>query len=396
MLGNDLKIPVGPGTFHILNLGCLSNQADGNRMSAAMLNAGWVWGQCENADLVIVMTCGYSQCQQIESAAAVKQASSSMKHGARLWVGGCLPSINRHLLEDVNPEKCFSPKEVNELTSQGTDFIAVPSSISGLPEGAHLVRIATGCCNNCSYCVIPRATGSLRSRPINEIVDESISAVRSGARYLYLVSEDVGGYGRDAGTTIFDLVKEIHTTCGAEISLLLGSIHPQWIIRDIQLFVRLFKLKSVVPKLSIPIQSGSDRILKLMNRHYSVASIELALTEFLTNCPDCELSTDLIVGFPGESLDDFRQSIRLLKQWKFTSLDAFIFDPHPGTPAALLPDSLDEQEKRRRHQEICLEFTKQYLYQKGVHSEEDLHVFLADPSVFIPLNTNVRRSADIE
>jgi len=395
-IGGRAGIPVGPGTFYILNLGCLSNRADGNRIAAAMLSAGWVWRQYESADFVIVMTCGYSQYQQAESAAALKQVSSTMKFGARLWIGGCLPSINSSLLDNLSPEKCFSPRDVDELVSQSAYFNPIPTSISGLPEGAHLVRIATGCFNNCSYCVIPRATGSLRSRPLSEIVDESIGATEAGARFLYLVSEDVGGYGRDAETTILHLVKEINTACGVETRLLLGSIHPQWLIRDVQLFVRLFQCESVVAKASIPIQSGSDRILQLMNRHYSVAEIEAALAKFLNGCPDCELSTDLIVGFPGESLEDFHQSLSLLQRWTFASIDAFVFDAHPGTPAFLLPDHLDVQEKHRRHQELCLEFTRQYLCQKGINSEADLSAFLADPSAFIPLNTNLYPSTGAE
>lgn len=394
--GGRAGIPFGPGTFHILNLGCLSNRADGNRITASMLAAGWVWGQCESADLIIVMTCGYSSAQQTESAAAIKQVSSTMKLGARLWVGGCLPSINSSLFEDVRLERCFSPREVEELASQSANLHPVPTSISGLPEGAHLIRIATGCNYNCSYCVIRKATGSLRSRPLSEIVDESLGATQTGARFLYLVSEDVGGYGRDAGTTILDLVKEINTACGVKTRLLLGSIHPQWLIRDVQLFVRLFQCESVVKKASIPIQSGSNRILRLMNRHYSVAEIETALAEFLNGCPDCELATDLIVGFPGESLDDFYETLGLLQRWAFASLDAFIFDAHPGTAAYLMPDQLDVQEKHRRHQELCLEFTRKYLRQKDINSEAGLRAFLADPSSFIPLNTNLSPSVSDE
>lgn len=389
MSSDQLEIPDGPGIFNIQYLGCLSNRADGNRIASVMLDQGWVWGPSDVADLVIVMTCGYSLCAQAKSVAIVKQLSYDLKKDGHLWIGGCLPSINASLFENVDADKYFSPKEVRKLTNPSCHFKPLPSSISGLPNGAYLLRTSTGCNNNCSYCVIPRATGKFRQRSIDDIINEAVSATRAGSRFLYLVGEDIGAYGQNNGTTILDLVKELESACSEGTRFLLGSIHPRWFIQDVELFIRLFQRESIVPRVSIPVQSGSDRILRLMKRYYTVFEVETAIRQFLEACPGCELATDIIVGFPGESIEDFNQSLEFMLRWPFSSLDAFIFDNHPGTEASQLPDHLDLQEKQRRHQILCIEFARKYLNQKGIDNEVDLQKFLGDLSTFIPLNTNL-------
>lgn len=209
------------------------------------------------------------------------------------------------------------------------------------------VKIEDGCDEFCTYCIVPLARGrKIRSKPVEIVVQEVRNLVFSGYKEIVLTGVNLGRYGRDTGDDLAQLLRQILKTVRGEFRIRLSSINVQDISEDL---IEMFKInEKLCPHLHVPVQSGSNRILKAMNRNYSVEQVLNLLERLRTIDPDFSVTTDIIVGFPGETIGDFEKTLELVERVVFSRVHAFKYSDRPGTPASRMRQKVPPEEKDRR------------------------------------------------
>jgi tRNA A37 methylthiotransferase MiaB len=237
------------------------------------------------------------------------------------------------------------------------------------------LHICRGCLGNCSYCAIRRAIGALASQPIDGIVEQFHNGLERGHRDFVILGDDVGAYGRDHGQTFPDLmsrlVDELESMANhasgnnnhlADTGFHIQELHPRWLVLYKQALLNLIesgRIKSVL----CPIESGSHRILDLMNRRYNVDEISEFFQEARSICPDIKLSTQLIVGFPSETDEELEDSLRIATRIHFDQVTVFPYDQKEGTPASRIVPQVDDQTIQRR-----LQRAREYFRHEGIET----------------------------
>lgn len=345
-------------TYFIRTFGCQMNLHDAERVSGLLESCGCLEvASPEEADIVVFMTCCvreaadqrlYGQCSSCKSL----PASPSGKRV--IAVGGCIAQRDGEgLLTNLDNVRVIfgtsSIAHVADLLAQAfedderhvlTAEIDEPGATS-MPwhraTSYHAwVPIMTGCNNFCSYCIVPYVRGREKSRPFEEIVDEVCGLARVGVREVTLLGQNVNSYGRDSyGSPRFaELLRAVGET-GIE-RIRFTSSHPKDLLPET--IDALAEVPQVMPHLHLAVQSGSSRILKLMNRRYSREDYLDLVRRVRDRIPDIALTTDIIVGFPGETEEDFEQTLSLAEEARFAQAFTFIYSKRAGTPAAEMPD----------------------------------------------------------
>ena len=242
-----------------------------------------------------------------------------------------------------------SHKKVFEVWGKDKDNVLPIESESYRTSGFNAwVNINYGCNNFCSYCIVPYVRGRERSRNFNDIVDECKMLVSQGYKTITLLGQNVNSYGKDLKNPDYTFAKLIDAVCSinGEFTVSFMSSHPRDLTSDI-----IDAIKNN-PKMSraihLPVQSGSDKILKAMNRHYDKQKYLSLVEEIKTKIPNVTLSTDIIVGFPGETNEDFLDTLDLVKKVKFNGIFAFMYSVRKGTPAEKMGDQIPQQIKNER------------------------------------------------
>lgn len=284
------------------------------------------------------------------------------KRSVLLGVGGCLGEIRREELLRRFPAVDFVfgaggherlPEIVGRLTREGDRAVEIDESraLSETPferssPVSAMVTITEGCSNYCSYCVVPYARGEMRSRPRRLVLAEVSEAVSSGHREILLLGQNVNSYGRDRRDEggFAELLADV-ASLGAD-RVRFTSSHPRDLTEGILRTMAAYP--SIAPHLHVACQSGSDRILKAMNRGYTRARFLEVIRAARRAVPGINVTTDLIVGFPGETAEDFAMSMELVEEARFGSIFAAKYSPRPGTASSRLTDDVPEQEKARR------------------------------------------------
>lgn len=353
----DLSILSGK-TYFIRTFGCQMNLHDSERVSGLLDSLGCLQALSpEHADIVIFMTCCvreaadtrlYGQCSSCKS---LPPSPSGRRVVA---VGGCIAQRDGEgLLTNLdNVDVIFgthSIAHVGELLADaftdGDLHVRVEEIDSGsatdMPwhrETAHhaWVPIMTGCNNFCSYCIVPYVRGREKSRPMDQIVDEVAGLVRQGVRSVTLLGQNVNSYGRDSDSAprFAELLRRVGDT-GIE-RIYFTSSHPKDLLPET--IDAMAEVPAVMPQLHLAVQSGSSRILKLMNRKYTREQYLDLVHRVRDRIPDIALTTDIIVGFPGETEEDFEQTVSLVDEAKFAQAFTFIYSKRAGTPAAEIDD----------------------------------------------------------
>ena len=224
--------------------------------------------------------------------------------------------------------------------------------VRGAPRTRAYVKIEDGCESRCSYCAIRHARGPVRSKPPAEVIAEVEGLYRSGTREIVLTGIETGSYGRDldGSYTLADLIVELDKRGSCE-RLRLGSLAPELVGRD---FVDKVKdCKILVPHFHLSMQSGSDTVLRLMRRRYSAAMASETVERFRAAIPDVQFTTDLMVGFPGESEECFLETLAFVERARFLDAHVFVYSEREGTEAPSLPDPVPKEERRRRAKRLC-------------------------------------------
>ncbi len=339
------------------------NQADSERFSAFLVALGGKPDSEENSKIIIFVSCGVRQTAEQKIVSSIKKSRNG-RPGSILILTGCLahrPDVQKSLREIVDifiPAGQLSDfvNEIKNLTGLEKDFkVDDFYTLKPLREETFrvFIPIMTGCNNFCSYCVVPYARGREVSRSPEEILEEVKLAIKNDAKEIFLLGQNVNSYkGEDGKGTSWDfpdLLKKVNSLRG-DFWIKFLSSHPK--DTDAKLLKTMSDCKKVSPNLHLPIQSGSNKILKLMNRKYTAEKYLNLLKKAKEIYPEIVISSDIIVGFPGESEKDFEKSIAVVKKARFEMLYSLKYSKRPQTAASKMKETVDSLEKKRRQQEL--------------------------------------------
>ena len=334
--------------FYIKTYGCSFNQADSENIEAFLQKKGHERVESEEkAEVVIFNTCGVKDSTENRIVNDIK------KCGKKIIATGCLvqaqPDKISVLKKDISLVGTFDNiKILDALTSKGVWIrkgLNVPSKpkLNGLVS---TIQVSTGCLGNCTFCQTKLARGSLKSFDESMIVKNMEWLAEKGCREFRLTSQDLGCYGFDAGTSLPSLLEKIVEIKG-NFKVRLGMMNPEHAIQIKNDLVKFLKNDKIYNFIHIPVQSGSDAVLEKMNRNYTISEFKELIGFLKSNSKDLTIETDLIVGFPTESRDDFNETLQLMNEVKFDIVNLSKFSARKNTPAALMKQ-LNKNEIKKR------------------------------------------------
>ena len=373
-----------PGKLYIKTFGCQMNEYDSTKMVDVLRESHGLelTDIPEDADVLLLNTCSVREKAQekVFSQLGRWKTWKQDKPGLVIGVGGCVASQEGEAITKRAPyvDLVFGPQTLHRLPAmieeaRGEGASVVDVSFPEIEKFDHLppprkegptafVSIMEGCSKYCSFCVVPYTRGEEISRPLDDVVAEVVKLARAGVREVTLLGQNVNGYRGDThdGKTA-DLATLLHYVAAIDSieRIRYTTSHPlEFSDRLIQAFADIPKLANY---LHLPVQSGSDRILSLMKRGYTALEYKQKIRKLREVRPDISLSTDIIVGFPGESERDFRATMDLVREVGFDQSFSFVYSARPGTPAAGFPDDVSKDEKLGRLAELQAQINSQAL-----------------------------------
>ncbi len=357
-------------TYHVTTFGCQMNEHDSERMKGMLESLGYSEaGARDEADVILFNTCSIRESADSRLIGNLGEAKRLKSEDPErvVGIGGCWAQSLKDEVFERFPfvDVAFGPGQVpklaefltsDSLSAQG--FFEFEGFTGHLPahrerEFQAWMQISVGCNCRCSYCIVPSTRGREVSRPATELVDEAERLAADGVREVTLLGQNVNSYGRDlpAGgkTTFAELLGMLDAVPGVE-RIRYTSPHPKDMREDV---IRAHAdLQSVCEHIHLPLQSGSSAILKRMRRTYNRERYMDRVAMIREHVPDCALTTDIIVGFPGETEDDFEETLDVVDEVGYDSAFTFIFSPRRGTEAAELDDQVPHEVKRDRMERL--------------------------------------------
>jgi len=375
--------------IYLESYGCSANLNNSEIIKGILEQAGFiVTNNADIADIAILNTCvvkGPTERRMI------KRIKELCRKFSKIVVSGCMPDIEslkiRGIAKQSNSEVLLSLVGVHNIAEiskavksliygKEIDFLSRKNEIKlCLPKTSRekiisIVQISEGCTGNCSYCYTKFAKGDIFSYPLDKIVENIKQDLKKGCGEIWLTSQDNAAYGCDRKKyELPELLKKIFALRG-KFYVRIGMMNPSSLLPILNEIIELYKDKKMFKFLHIPVQSGSDKILKAMNRDYKIRDFLIIVEKFRKNFPEMTLSTDIICGFPGETEKDFLKSLDLIKKIKPEILNISKFWPMPKTRAEAMMKRIgidDEKNKMRAiklmkmHKEICLEKNRKLL-----------------------------------
>src|SRR5271169_309094 len=367
----------GPYRLHVKSFGCQMNVYDSRRMADTLAPQGYVeCGSAEDADLIILNTCHirekaadkvYSELGRVRR---MKEAAASEGRRVVVAVAGCVAQAEGEEIIRRQPavDLVFGPQSYHRLpellaraardgkavdtefpADDKFDHLAAPYRATIRARGVSaFVTVQEGCDKFCTFCVVPYTRGAEMSRPVGKIVAEAARLTAAGVREITLIGQNVNAYHGDgpAGpATLGDLLHAVAAVPGVR-RLRYTTSHPRDM--DDNLIAAHRDLAPLMPQLHLPVQSGSDRVLAAMNRRHTGADYLRVIDRLRAARPDIAFTSDFIVGFPGETEADFRDTLRLVEEVGYAGAYSFKYSPRPGTPAAEREDQVEEAVKVER------------------------------------------------
>ena len=353
-------------SYHLTTFGCQMNEHDSERMKGMLESLGYAEaGEREGADLILFNTCSIREKADNRLVGHLGEAKRLKSEDPRrvIGIGGCWSQSMKEQVFEMFPfvDVAFGPGQVHRLaefltsdslSAQGYfEFEGFTGHLPMKREREHQawVQISVGCNCVCSYCIVPSTRGREVSRPAGELLAEAERLASDGVKEITLLGQNVCSYGRDlpggAKTSFAELLSMIDAIDGVE-RIRYTSPHPKDIREDV---IRAHaELRTVCEHIHLPLQSGSSRVLKAMRRTYNRERYLDRVAMIREHVPDCAITTDIIVGFPGESDADFEETMEVVEQVRYDSAFTFVFSPRRGTLAAELEDALPHDIKRER------------------------------------------------
>ncbi len=362
-------------TAYVETYGCQQNEADSEKIRGYLTQSGYaIVQEAEGADVVVMNTCAIREHaeQRVFGNLGALTHTKRRHPEQKIFLCGCMagePKVSERIKKSYPyVDGVFSTHHLwqlpeilhNVLTGQKRQFYVAdePGSISeGIPQVRDSklkawVSIMYGCNNFCTYCIVPYVRGRERSRQPEDILAECRQVIEAGAKEITLLGQNVNSYGKDlnCGMDFADLLSAIAQIPG-EFLIRFMTSHPR--DASTKLFDTMAKHDKIAKQLHLPFQSGSSRVLKAMNRHYDRETYLQKVLYAKSVMPGLVLTSDVIVGFPGETEEEFEETISLIQQVHYDSLFTFIFSPRTGTPAASMEDPTPKEEKSRRFDRLC-------------------------------------------
>ncbi|MGA4668263.1 tRNA (N6-isopentenyl adenosine(37)-C2)-methylthiotransferase MiaB [Propionibacteriaceae bacterium Y1923] len=387
-MSNLLTSPTTPATgversYRVVTYGCQMNVHDSERISGLLEEAGYVRSDADEADLVVFNTCAVRENadNRLYGNLGHMAAAKSARPGMQLAVGGCMAQKDRDTILAKAPwvDVVFGTHNVGSLPvllerarieqeSQVEIVEALQTFPSNLPTRRELpyaawVSISVGCNNTCTFCIVPALRGKEADRRPGDILREIEALVGEGVQEITLLGQNVNSYGVEFGDR--GAFAKLLRACGGIDGLervRFTSPHPAAFTDDV--IEAMAETDNVMPQLHMPLQSGSDRILKAMRRSYRSEKYLGILDRVRAAIPHAAISTDIIVGFPGETEQDFEDTLRVVEQARFASAFTFQYSIRPGTPAATMPDQVDKAVVTERYDRL-IELVNDITYQEN-------------------------------
>ena len=360
---------------YVETYGCQQNEADSEKLRGYLTQSGYaICQEAEGADVVVMNTCSIREHaeQRVFGNLGALTHTKRRHPTQKIFLCGCMAGEEKvsARVKESYPyvDGVFSTHHLwqfpeilyNVLTKKKRQFY-VADEAGSIAEGIPQVRdsklkawvsIMYGCNNFCTYCIVPYVRGRERSRRPEAILEECRQLAERGCKEITLLGQNVNSYGKDldCGTDFADLLAQIAQLPGDFLIRFMTS-HPR--DASTKLFDTMAKYPKIAKQLHLPFQSGSSRVLKAMNRHYDRETYLSKVRYAKSVMPELVLTSDVIVGFPGETEEEFEETISLIEEVRYDSLFTFIFSPRTGTPAAKMEDPTPKEEKNRRFDKLC-------------------------------------------
>ncbi|UZP68690.1 tRNA (N6-isopentenyl adenosine(37)-C2)-methylthiotransferase MiaB [Desulfovibrio mangrovi] len=374
-------------TFHIMTFGCQMNSNDSDWLKRSLVSRGFTEAaQPEEASVFILNTCSVREKpeQKVYSLLGRIQTMTKGREDILVAVGGCVAQqVGRGFFNRFKQVRLVfgtdglasAPQALDRLVEEPQVRMSLLDFSEDYPEkdqewsdgdvpAAGFVNIMQGCDNFCAYCIVPYTRGRQKSRSSQVVLDECRSLVSRGMRDITLLGQNVNSFGQDShgdGTSFAALLHQVADIEGLE-RLRFVTSHPKDIADEV---IDAFGTReNICPRLHLPMQSGSDRILKSMGRKYDITRYRSIVEKLRAARPDLQLTTDIIVGFPGETEEDFLQTLHVAQEIGFAQSFSFNYSDRPGTRAEMLADKVAKevmQDRLQRYQDWQSEYTEQIL-----------------------------------
>jgi tRNA-2-methylthio-N6-dimethylallyladenosine synthase len=361
-----------PRTYEVRTYGCQMNVHDSERLSGSLEAAGYVRALDGDPDVVVINTCAVRENADnklygnLGHLAGIKKAHAGMQ----IAVGGCLAQKDKNVILEKAPwvDVVFGTHNMGSLPTllerarhNGQAQLEILESLDVFPSTlptrrestySGWVSISVGCNNTCTFCIVPSLRGKEKDRRPGDVLAEIQALVDDGAVEVTLLGQNVNSYGVEFGDRLAfgKLLRAAGTIRGLE-RIRFTSPHPAAFTDDV--IDAMAETPSVMPQLHMPLQSGSDRILRAMRRSYRSEKFLGILDRVRGRIPHAAISTDIIVGFPGETEEDFAETLRVVEAARFASAFTFQYSIRPGTPAATLPDQVPKEVVQERYERLA-------------------------------------------
>ena len=359
-------------TVALITLGCKVNQYETNAMSQKLIENGYkVVEHTQKAEIYIINTCTVTNMSDRKSRQMIRRAKE-MNPKAFIIAVGCYVQVSKEEVEKIeeidlalgNEEKVNIVDYCNKLLEEkdsekqsAMEDVMQAKEFSEFGETSYtektraVIKVQDGCDRFCSYCIIPYARGRVRSRKPEHIIKEIENIAKQGIKEVVITGIHIASYGKDFrnGYKLIDLLEEINQIEGIE-RIRLGSIEPLLITEE---FVqRLTKLEKICEHFHLSLQSGCDETLKRMNRRYTIEQFTEIVERLRVAYSNVNLTTDIIVGFPGETEEEFNKTYKFLENIKFYKMHIFKYSQRKGTKAAEMPEQISPEEKEKRSKKL--------------------------------------------
>jgi len=362
--------------FFVETYGCTMNQGESHELARHLLEHGHEQVSDEvMADVLIINTCVVIQATELK---IMKRLRALAQTGQEMVIAGCLPAVKMDHLRKEFPSAILLPPSEYEMFSDQIDERYGTLKECGKESGGEIsgiLPVSQGCLSNCTYCLTKKARGDLISYPLDLIEKKARALLDGGARELLVTAQDTGCYGLDINTDLGELLNRLSRLPG-DFMVRVGMMNPDSLDMVMGPVLSSWRHPKVYKFLHLPVQSGSRNVLRAMGRGYEVDTFEEQVRRFRETYPSMSLSTDIITGFPGETYDDHRASVDLIRRVRPNIINVTRFSPRPGTPAAKAKGQVPSWESKERSREMAklrFELGEEY-YAKFVGNTVDMLV----------------------
>ena len=351
-----------------ITLGCKVNQYETQAMLNQLLQGGFSACQTgEDADIILLNSCTVTSTSDHKVKQTLHKARREHPH-AVIVLTGCMPQAFPELAEDLTDadivlgnsnRSSLLPHILQYLSTRQRIIDIVPHqtkekfesmSVENFYERTRaFIKIQDGCNRFCSYCIIPYARGRVRSKPLDDLIAEVTQLSEKGYKEIVLTGINLSAFGQDINLHLCDAVEAVCAINGIE-RVRLGSLEPEQLSEDV--IIRLSKQQKLCPQFHVSLQSGCDETLKRMNRHYTTEEYRTIVQNLRNAFDNAAITTDIMVGFPGETEEEFMQSLEFAKEISFSKVHVFAYSQRPGTKACNAPNQITKKVKETRSKQM--------------------------------------------